>query len=225
MPPAPDRKPRHARADDTRGRIFASAVRLFAEHGYADTTVDRIVRDAGVAKGTFFVHFATKEAVVTELVRNQVRAARRARDKVLAAGRSPVEALRATVLTLGVQAGQNRALSRAVVTANIVSFELGGYAESVFGGIMAEMRDDVRAAQRSGLLANAASADTIAGTLVTSYLGATLYFATAPGTLPLLDLLTPVLEANLAGFGANRAGRSKSSRRASSRVRGRVRQA
>src|ERR1700757_642925 len=210
MPPAVAPKRRNARADDTRARIFASAVRLFAEQGYADTTVDRIVRDAGVAKGTFFVHFATKEAVVTELVRNQIRAARRARDKVLAGGGSPVDALRTTVMTLGEQAGQNRPLSRAVVTANIVSAELGGYAESVFDGIIAEMKDDVRSARRAGLLATTASAETIAGTLVTSYLGATLHFATAPGAPPLLDLLTPVLEANLAGFGAKAAKRSKS---------------
>lgn len=209
------RQPRRARADDTRARIFASAVRLFAERGYADTTVDRIVRDAGVAKGTFFVHFATKEAVVTELVRNQIRGARSARDRVLAAGGSPVDALRATVMSLGDQAGQNRALSRAVVTANIVSAELGGYAESVFDGIIAEMTDDVRAAQRAGLLATTAGAETIAGTLVTSYLGATLHFATAPRPAPLLELLTPVVEANLAGFGARKAARPKASRKAS----------
>jgi AcrR family transcriptional regulator len=199
------RQPRRARADDTRARIFAAAVRLFSEKGYADTTVDRIVQEAGVAKGTFFVHFATKEAVVTELVRNQIRGARGARDRVLAAGGSPVEALRATVMSLGEQAGQNRALSRAVVTANIASSELGGYAESVFDGITAEMRDDVRAAQRAGLLAATASAETIADTLVTSYFGALLHFATAPRPAPLLDLLTPVLEANLAGLGAQRS--------------------
>ncbi len=220
---AVSRKPRHARADDTRARIFASAVRLFAERGYADTTVDRIVRDAGVAKGTFFVHFATKEAVVTELVRNQIRAARNARDRVLAAGGSPVQALRATVMTLGAQAGQNRALSRAVVTANIVSSELGGYAESVFDGVAAEMKDDVRAAQRGGLLATTASADTIAGTLVTSYFGAMLHFATAPRPPPLLDLLTPVMEANLVGFGAREEAPSRPARKAVAPVRSRVR--
>jgi AcrR family transcriptional regulator len=206
------RKPRRARAHDTRGRIFAAAVRLFAQKGYADTTVDRIVQEAGVAKGTFFVHFATKEAVVTELVRNQIRGARNARDRVLAAGGSPVEALRATVMSLGEQVGQNRALSRAVVTANIVSSELGGYAESVFDGIIAEMRDDVRAAQRAGLLSTAASAETIADTLVTSYFGATLHFATAPRPRALLALLTPVLEANLAGFGAKDAGEKQAKR-------------
>jgi AcrR family transcriptional regulator len=191
---------RGARADETRARLFATAVRLFAQYGYFDTTVDRIARDAGVAKGTFFVHFATKDAVVTELMRGQVRAARRMRDRMLAAGGTPVEALRATVMSLGEQAAVNRGLSRAVVSANLANPLLGGFAESVFGGIVAEMLDDVRAAQRSHALTENIDAETIAGTLITSYLGALLHFATGPSSKPLLDLLRPVVEANLAGF-------------------------
>src|SRR5271155_4995408 len=99
---------REARGNDTRKRLFAAAVRLFAAHGYADTTVDRIAREAGGAKGTFFVHFATKDAVVPELTRNQVRVARRARDRLLSRGGSPVEALRTAVMTLAEQAAANK---------------------------------------------------------------------------------------------------------------------
>ncbi len=192
------------RGDDTRARLFTAAVRLFAEHGYADTTVDKIVRKAGVAKGTFFIHFATKDAVVTELVRNQIRIARDARDLALAQGRSPVEALRTVIMTLGEQAAANRHLSRAVITANILNPALGGFAESVFDGITAEMKDDVRAAQRLRLLDPGFDAETIAETLIMSYFGAALHFATAPESKPLLTLLAPVVEANLAGFGGAR---------------------
>lgn len=188
-------------------------MKLFAEHGYADTTVDRVVRDAGVAKGTFFIHFATKDAVITELVRNQVRIARRARDRVLASGGSPVEALRAAVMTLGEQAAADRQLSRAVITANILSPALGGFAESVFGGIIAEMMDDVRAAQRARLLDPKVEAEKIAGTLITSYLGAALHFATAPKSKPLLQLLAPVVEANLAGFSVGPVAAKKRAKR------------
>jgi AcrR family transcriptional regulator len=191
---------REVTTNDTRKRLFAAAVRLFAEHGYADTTVDRIAREAGVAKGTFFVHFATKDAVVTELVRNQVRVARRERDRVLSRGGSPIDALRAAAMTLGEQAAQNKNLSRAVITANILNPLLGGFAESVFGGITAEMTDDVRAAQRAGLLDPRVEAQSIAETLIISYFGAALHFATAPGSKPLLELLAPVIGANLAGF-------------------------
>ncbi len=189
-----------SRRDETRARLFTAAVRLFAQHGYADTTVERIVREAGVAKGTFFLHFATKDAVVTELVRTQVEVARRARARVLASGGSPVDALRAAAMTLGEQAAADRELTRAVITANILSPLLGGFAESVFGGIIDEMTDDVRAAQRARLLDPRADGEAIAGMLVTSYFGAALYFATAPRSKPLMQLLAPVVEANLAGF-------------------------
>jgi len=202
-----------SRGDDTRARLFASAVRLFAVHGYADTTVERVVRDAGVAKGTFFIHFATKDAVITDLVRIQVHIARRARARVLAAGGSPVEALRAAVMTLGEQAGADRELSRAVITANILNRALGGFAESALGGMIAEMMDDVRAAQRARLLDPKVEAEKIAGTLVTSYLGAALHFATATHSKPLLQLLAPVVDANLAGFGVAAAAKRTAAKR------------
>jgi AcrR family transcriptional regulator len=189
-----------SRGDDTRARLFTSAIRLFADRGYEGTTVDLIVREAGVAKGTFFIHFATKDAVITQLVRNQVNVARRAREGVLASRRSPVDALRAAVMTLAEQAASDRQLTRAVITANILNPTLGGFAESVFGGIIAEMMADARAAQRAGLLDPKVGAEQIAGTLITSYFGAALYFATAPRSKPLLRLLAPVVESNLAGF-------------------------
>jgi AcrR family transcriptional regulator len=195
------RAPRTA-GDETRARIFTAAVRLFTAHGYADTSVERIAQEAGVAKGTFFIHFATKDAVVTELVRMQVRAARRARDREIARGATPTETLRATVMALGHEVAANRELSRVVIAANILNPVLGGFAQSVFGGIIAEMMDDVRTAQRAGLLDPKAEPDVIVGTLVTSYLGAALHFATAPLSRPLLELLAPVVDANLDGFAA-----------------------
>ena len=77
---------RQLEARETRRRLFAAASALFAQQGYHETTIDQIVRQAGVAKGTFFLHFATKEAVVTELVGHQTRAALRARAEALGAG-------------------------------------------------------------------------------------------------------------------------------------------
>lgn len=41
---------------------------LFCEQGYTQTTVVDIVKKAGVAKGTFFYYFPTKEAALGELV-------------------------------------------------------------------------------------------------------------------------------------------------------------
>jgi len=50
----------------TRALLQATATRLFAEQGYDATTVEQIVRAAGVSHMTFFRHFATKDAVILD---------------------------------------------------------------------------------------------------------------------------------------------------------------
>ncbi len=47
----------------TRGAILTAADRLFAEAGFAATSVDDIAKAAGVAKGAVYHHFPSKEAV------------------------------------------------------------------------------------------------------------------------------------------------------------------
>ena len=49
---------------ERRDRLYEAAVTLFREQGYENTTVDQIARQAGVAKGTFFNYFPTKDAVL-----------------------------------------------------------------------------------------------------------------------------------------------------------------
>jgi AcrR family transcriptional regulator len=48
----------------TREAILQSARRLFAEQGFDATTTRDIAQDAGIASGTLFNYFATKEAIV-----------------------------------------------------------------------------------------------------------------------------------------------------------------
>jgi len=53
----------------TRAHVFAHALRLFDERGYDAVSVEDVVRAAGVARGTFYVHFPTKDDVLIELIR------------------------------------------------------------------------------------------------------------------------------------------------------------
>ena len=54
------------RAARTRALLQETATRLFAEQGYEATTVEQIVRAAGVSHMTFFRHFPTKDAVILD---------------------------------------------------------------------------------------------------------------------------------------------------------------
>ena len=46
-----------------RDKLLEAGVKLVREQGYAATSVDELCREAGVTKGAFFHHFASKEAL------------------------------------------------------------------------------------------------------------------------------------------------------------------
>lgn len=52
---------RARRRNETRLDIQKAALTLFEQHGFEDTTVDEIAREAGVSPRTFFRYFTTKE--------------------------------------------------------------------------------------------------------------------------------------------------------------------
>jgi len=86
-PPA-NRRERH-RAE-TRERLFHAALRLFAERGFQETTVEAITEAADVGKGTFFNYFPTKEHVLASfgderiaMIARAVEDARKRRGPVL----------------------------------------------------------------------------------------------------------------------------------------------
>ena len=49
--------------------IYEVSLQLFRTKGYDGTTIDAIVKKAGIAKGTFFNHFKSKEFVILEWYR------------------------------------------------------------------------------------------------------------------------------------------------------------
>ncbi len=68
----PRRKPRQVRAELTRERILTAAAHVFAEHGYAAGTTNRIAEHAGVSIGSLYQYFPNKDAILVELVRRHV---------------------------------------------------------------------------------------------------------------------------------------------------------
>ncbi len=176
-------------ADDTRKRLYVAAIALFSDAGYHATTVDAIAKRAGVAKGTFFVHFATKDAVVIDLVRKQTAVARQARVAALAAG-GPLAALRATTLALGAEAGRSRELSRAVLAATLENPAVAQDADELFGRVLADLVIDARAVRPH-------DHDTLALGLMAAYLGAALHFTSSRAGRSLTEILTPLVDALL----------------------------
>lgn len=205
-PPGSSRRDDQAR--ETKRRLVEAAVELVSEGGWRRTTVEQIAERAGVAKGTFFVHFKTKEAIVLTLVNLQVGAATAARDAVLARGGSVLERLEAATMMLGTQASANIEISRAVLIASLESREVGGATDAVFGRLFARMVEDAREGLASGELAGP-DPDTIASLLMASYLGAALHWTSSPHAKPLAEVLRPLVTATLTSLAARPAAATK----------------
>lgn len=62
---------REAQRLQTRARLFEAAVAEIGRTGLAGTDVAAIAAAVGVARGTFYFHFPTKEHVLVELERNE----------------------------------------------------------------------------------------------------------------------------------------------------------
>jgi AcrR family transcriptional regulator len=60
-------------ADLTHQRLIRAALELFSSRGYHDTTTAQIAKKAGVAEGTIYRHFASKQQLLNELYRAALR--------------------------------------------------------------------------------------------------------------------------------------------------------
>jgi AcrR family transcriptional regulator len=63
-----------AHKEERRSVLLASALECFAKKGYEATTVDDIVKNAGVSKGMLYNYFPSKEAIFLELLQERTDA-------------------------------------------------------------------------------------------------------------------------------------------------------
>ena len=71
-PKAARAKPEVPAMADRRERILAAAAMRFAEFGFGATTVRQIADDVDILSGSLYHHFATKEEILGEIVRDAV---------------------------------------------------------------------------------------------------------------------------------------------------------
>jgi AcrR family transcriptional regulator len=85
QPPTRVRR-RPTRGHQTRRRLLDAAEAVFAELTYHDASIVRIVERAGVAQGTFYIYFRSKQQIFEELVGDLNVRLREAMSSAAAAG-------------------------------------------------------------------------------------------------------------------------------------------
>ena len=144
---AAETAPARSRAE-TRRRLLAAAVALFAENGLHGVTSAQIARRAHVATGTFYLHFADKEALFREIAFSAL-ADLRARQERVSVGLVPGSRayLRARTEELIAFAAEQRELILMVFG----RAESAGLADQVRDAVVPEIQRHLERRVREGL--------------------------------------------------------------------------
>ena len=68
--PAPIRDRPESRRDGTRKKLVKAARKLFLVNNYFDVSIDEIVKEAGLSRATFYLHYPTRDAMIGDVVRH-----------------------------------------------------------------------------------------------------------------------------------------------------------
>ena len=160
----PPRTTQRADARRNRERLIATAAEAFASG--QPISLDAIAKRAGVGSGTLYRHFPTREDLVEEVYRDQLRPLREDAQALLATQR-PAEALHAWTRRFAEWAGERRGICEALVAMSAsgrfgrgpVCDEVQRILETILeaGAQAGELRSDVDPVDVGGILASVLS--------------------------------------------------------------------
>lgn len=82
----------------TKRKIFETSMKLFAKKGYDATSIEEITATVGVAKGTLYYHFSSKEEIFNFLVEEGMKLLKNSIDIKISKSNTTIDKLRAVVL-------------------------------------------------------------------------------------------------------------------------------
>ena len=103
----PPKRRAKRRAGDKRDRILKAAVKVFARNGFHATRVSEVAKAAGVADGTIYLYFKSKEELLFSLFEDRIEQAPRVHARQLPKQPSARDRLRAVIdMQLGLLEGE-----------------------------------------------------------------------------------------------------------------------
>ncbi len=115
---------RGARGERTRRRLLDAAESVFADLGYHDASIVRITETAGVAQGTFYIYFSSKQQIFDEVVLDLNHRVRQAMAEASAGAPSRLEAERRGFAAFFAFTAEHPSLYRLIRQAEFVSPEI-----------------------------------------------------------------------------------------------------
>ena len=82
----------------TKRKIFETSMKLFAEKGYDATSIEEITATVGVAKGTLYYHFSSKEEIFNFLIEEGIKLLQNSVDIKTAKHNNYIDKIKAIIL-------------------------------------------------------------------------------------------------------------------------------
>jgi len=177
-------------------RLSAAALMLFRSQGYESTTVDQIARRAGLAKGTFFNYFPTKDAILRYLGSREI--GRLGAASLAVRDSSALGKLRHVMYALGTSLEKDHDLvclifRRGISVPELLAGNAGGFSLQPTASLL------IRQAQRAGEINRDLDPDMLAAALDALYLQQMVRWCEAARIYPLAERLVGIVDLLLLG--------------------------
>ena len=179
-------------------RLYEAALNLFRGQGYEMTTVDQITRQAGLAKGTFFNYFPTKDAVLRYMGAREVGRLGAA-TLSLNGTASSIGKLKRLMSALAASLERDRDLvclifREGVTVSDLMAGDAGGFSLQPMAALL------IRQAQRQNEINPNLDPDALAAALDALYLQQLIRWCESSKPYPLAERLTGVVDLLLSGI-------------------------
>ena len=185
---------------ETRERILDVAVSAFAERGYSGTGIAYILGEAEVPKGSFYHHFASKEALAVEAVHwyaaefadwmreNIVKLAQYdAHDQVI----KLLDAMKKRTLAEGIQRGcLVGTLAQELAGSDKIHPDLQAALDAAYEQWRCVIAQPLRNAKRSGVIQKTTSPKKLAAFFIDGYEGALIRAKLTKSTAPITNFIS-----------------------------------
>jgi AcrR family transcriptional regulator len=178
----------------TRERLLASGVGLFAKRGLNGVTTHDIAHEAGVAAGTFYLHFPDKSALFHEIAMDTEERLRHHIDEAVGDVRSLREAIHAQVCALVNFAADNRDVMQILFSA-----DAGPEGAELLDSFSRSIAEGRRAAIETGEMPREIDAGVVSQALVGMFVRVLLWWIQEPEPVPRETLIETLTRIQLSG--------------------------
>lgn len=100
----------------TKRAIFESAIKVFSKSGYTGATMDEIVSRAGVAKGSLYYHFRSKEELFIFIIKEGIDLIHEEVDKATKGMDNPYKIIQESVKVMLKYVDENKDLFKVIIS-------------------------------------------------------------------------------------------------------------